>query len=89
MVELIVIELPIKTGSVVDGLQNNDSVNELKQLLNVSDLDNSEIEIPSKDDPKFPSKIKATELKNFLNKYAGKQVRVHSMSNAKPKFLTF
>tara|TARA_R110002049_G_scaffold307751_1_gene509332 strand:- start:728 stop:997 length:270 start_codon:yes stop_codon:yes gene_type:complete len=89
MVELIVIELPIKTGNVVDGLQNKDAVNELKQLLNVSNLDNADIEIPSKNDPSFPSKIKVTELKNFLTKYAGKQVRVHSISNAKPKLLTF
>ncbi len=89
MVELIVIELPIKTGTIIDGLQNKDAVNELKELLDVSDLDNTDIEIPSKDDSNFPTKLEVTELKNFLTKYAGKKVRVLSMSHAKPKLLTF
>jgi len=55
----------------------------------VSDLDNTDIEIPAKNDPKFPTKIGETELKDFLLKYSGKTIRVLSKSHAKPKLLTF
>ena len=89
MVELVVTELPIETGNKIGGLRTNNAVSELQTLLSVSDLDNTVIEIPTEDDPKFPSVVKDTELKNFLAEYSGKTIRVLSQSHAKPKLLTF
>jgi len=77
-VELVFINWPAEKIEDIKGLATKEAVNELKVLINASDLHNLIIEIPKKDDENYPTEVKSRELKNFLLKYSGKKVLVIS-----------
>ena len=88
-VELIFSKWPFERIEDVKGLANKESVDELKKLLGVSELDNCIIEIPKKNASNYPSKIDSNELKNFFTDYAGMRVFVLSKEVRQKKTLTF
>jgi|GEM_PF-1563187 len=88
-VKLIFSEWPFERVEDVKGFTNKESVDELKQLLNVSELDNCIIEVPAKGNSNYPSKIKSRELKHFFANYADLKVFVQSNKIGQKKTLTF
>jgi|AntRauTorcE11897_2_1112592.scaffolds.fasta_scaffold05895_8 hypothetical protein len=88
-VELIFSKWPFERIEDAKELANKESVDELKQLLGVPELDNCIIEIPKKNASNYPSKIDSKELKNFFADYAGLRVFVLSKEVGQKSTLTF
>lgn len=88
-VELVFIKWPAKKVESLDGLTSKEAVDELKELINKSDLDNIIVEIPNKDDENFPMEVKSGELNTFLHKYSGKKVLFISNKDGSKKTATF
>lgn len=88
-VQMAYLRLPISNGDYVYGLETKEAVDELKQLLKVDKLDNAKIEIPKKENSKFPTNICNLELKNFFNNNSGQIIMIISEKNTFSDTLTW